>query len=114
MQKHNKSNAEAMLTEDEDEDEDEDVIISKNNKFIPPKIEEVTAYNIDRGNKGDPIGFIDFYESKGWKIGKETMKNWKAAFRRSEKWESNKKERKDDTRKFLNPTSLQRDTVAGN
>lgn len=49
--------------------------------FIPPTVEEVSAYCAERGNNVDPQAFIDFYESKGWMIGKNKMKDWKAAVR---------------------------------
>lgn len=48
------------------------------NKFSPPTLEEVQAYCIERGNNVNPETFINFYESKGWMIGKNKMKNWKA------------------------------------
>lgn len=49
--------------------------------FNPPTVEEVRAYCTERGNGVDPEAFIDFYESKGWMIGKNKMKDWKAAVR---------------------------------
>ena len=45
---------------------------------IPPTVEEVRAYCESRGNGIDPEMFIAFYEARGWKIGKEKMKSWKA------------------------------------
>ena len=56
-------------------------------RFTPPTLEEVTAYVSERGSKDDPQGFIDFYASKGWFVGKSPMKDWKAACRNAEKWE---------------------------
>ena len=41
----------------------------------------------ERQSPVDPQGFIDFYESKGWMVGKTPMKDWKAACRNAEKWE---------------------------
>lgn len=46
---------------------------------IPPKLEDVTRYCLERGNGIDPNAFISFYESKGWMVGKNKMKSWKAA-----------------------------------
>jgi hypothetical protein len=64
---------------------------NKNNKiFTPPTVEEVRSYCQERNNKVDPEGFIDFYESKGWFIGKNKMKDWKAAVRNWERSEHNK------------------------
>ena len=54
-------------------------------RFAPPTIEEVREYCRERGNKVDPEKFIDFYTSKGWMVGKNKMKDWKAAVRTWEK-----------------------------
>lgn len=56
-------------------------------KFVPPTLDEVTAYVKERGSLVDPQGFIDFYSSKGWVVGKSPMKDWKAACRNAEGWE---------------------------
>lgn len=58
-----------------------------NKKFVPPTLDEVKAYVKERDSVVDAEYFIDFYASKGWKVGRETMKDWKAAFRRAEKWD---------------------------
>ena len=52
----------------------------KNNSrgFTPPSLEEVTAYCQERKNNVDPERFIAFYASKGWKVGNQPMKDWKA------------------------------------
>lgn len=55
-------------------------------KFSKPTLDEVKTYCIERKNKIDPQAFIDYYDSVGWKIGKNSMKNWKAAVRT---WERN-------------------------
>ena len=57
-------------------------------RFTPPSLEEVKAYCSERGNRIDPQTFIDFYESKGWMIGKNKMKDWKAAVRTWERKEN--------------------------
>ena len=57
-------------------------------KFVPPTVEEVKAYCLERKNGLDAQAFCDFYESKGWKVGKEPMKDWKAAVRT---WENRRK-----------------------
>lgn len=53
----------------------------KSGRFTPPSLEELSEYIKEKGYAVDPEAFIDFYTSKGWKIGKETMKDWKAAVR---------------------------------
>ncbi len=53
-------------------------VTSNNQQSIPPTVEEVRAYCDSRSNGLDPEMFIAFYEARGWKIGKEKMKSWKA------------------------------------
>jgi hypothetical protein len=49
--------------------------------FKKPNLEEIKAYCLERKNAVDAQMFRDFYESKGWLIGKNPMKNWHAAVR---------------------------------
>ena len=53
--------------------------------FKIPTIIQVKEYCTERKNNVDAETFCDFYESKGWQIGKETMKSWKACVRTWEK-----------------------------
>lgn len=55
-------------------------------KFISPSVEEVQQYCKERNNVVNAQSFIDFYESKGWMIGKNRMKDWKAAVRTWERY----------------------------
>lgn len=52
---------------------------SPSKKFVPPTVDEVRAYCEERNNDIDAEGFVAFYESKGWMIGKNKMKSWKSA-----------------------------------
>ena len=54
-------------------------------RFLPPSLDQVKAYCDERKNNVDPQTFIDFYSSKGWKVGNQSMKDWKAAVRTWEK-----------------------------
>lgn len=54
-------------------------------KQIPPTVEMVRAYCLERGNNVDAEKFCDFYESKNWFVGKNKMKDWQAAVRTWEK-----------------------------
>lgn len=63
-------------------------IVEKSIRFIPPHIEEVKNYCIERKNDVDPQKWFDFYTAKNWMIGKTKMKDWKAAVRT---WENNNK-----------------------
>jgi len=46
-----------------------------------PTVQEVKAYILEQGYQVDPVSFCDFYESKGWLVGKAPMKDWRAAVR---------------------------------
>lgn len=65
--------------------------ITRARRFTPPTLAEVQSYVAERHSAVDPQGFIDFYESKGWMVGKTPMKDWKAACRNAENWERWKK-----------------------
>lgn len=49
--------------------------------FAPPTAEEVASYAREQNSSVDPERFVDFYASKGWRIGNAPMRDWKAAFR---------------------------------
>lgn len=66
---------------------DEGVSVPK--RFVPPTPEEVNTYCRERNNGIDGSEFCDFYTSKGWKVGKNPMKDWKAAVRT---WERSRKQ----------------------
>ena len=55
----------------------------KMKRFTPPTVAEVYAYMTERGlnNKDEAEAYCDFYQSKGWLVGKAKMKDWKAAVR---------------------------------
>jgi hypothetical protein len=78
------------LREEEDKEEDKEEEERKpRSRFAPPTLEEVSSYCKERNNTVDPEKFIAFYESKGWMIGKNKMKSWKAAITTWEKGRSN-------------------------
>ncbi len=54
-------------------------------KFTPPSLSEVSEYIHDKKYHVDPENFINFYESKGWMVGKNKMKSWKACIATWEK-----------------------------
>lgn len=63
---------------------------SKPTKFTPPTEEEVAAYCQEKGYHFNPGQFVPHYQSKGWKVGNQPMKDWRAACRT---WEVSWKER---------------------
>ena len=71
---------------DKDKENTPDGVIPRA-KFAPPTLEQVRAYIAERNSPVDPEEFVDFYASKGWKVGREPMRDWKAACRNAERWE---------------------------
>ena len=76
------------------EKEKEIEIDSKYKRFTPPSVEEVKQYCNERKNSVDPESFVDFYSSKGWMVGKNKMKDWKAAVRTWEQHNFDRKQKK--------------------
>ena len=66
----------------------ESVREEKAERFVPPDVNQVQEYCDNRNNGIDAQAFVDFYTSKGWMVGKNKMKDWKAAVRT---WERNSK-----------------------
>ena len=50
-------------------------------RFVPPSVEDVETYCKERQNNVDAQRFVDYYTSNGWHVGKNPMKDWKAAVR---------------------------------
>ena len=80
----------AIEEEEEDKEEVEEVpTVPKKRearkRSSTPSVDEVREYCFERGNGVDAETFVDFYASKGWKVGNAPMKDWKAAVRTWEK-----------------------------
>jgi hypothetical protein len=69
-----------------------------NNTFKPPTADDVKSYCLERNNFVNAETFIDFYESKGWMVGKNKMKDWKACVRTWEKTNTKPIQQKDETK----------------
>lgn len=63
---------------------------TKRTAFVPPSLDEISAYISEKGYSVDAERFFNFYEAKGWMIGKNRMKSWKAAVAN---WEKDEKEK---------------------
>lgn len=98
--------SEKEIEEDKDKDKDKEIENecyihnaprggAKRN-FSPPSVEDVRAYCLERHNGINPEAFVSFYDSKGWMIGKNKMKDWKAAVRT---WETNRRDKTNNTEK---------------
>ena len=79
-------------------------IKEKSIKFKKPTIEEIKQYCSERNNKIDAEHFYDYYESNGWKVGRNPMKDWKATIRT---WERNSRNNKQDDDSYLNDPMYQ-------
>ena len=76
---------------DNDKDKDKDKYIYMGGKppeapapkahiyIQPPSLEEIRSYCQERGNQVDPEYFYHYYQSNGWRVGKNPMRDWKAA-----------------------------------
>ena len=73
---------------------------TKRKRFEKPTLSEIKEYCIERNNNVNAEQFYDYYESNGWKVGKNSMKDWKAAVRTWERSEyrkpNSKKNSKED------------------
>ena len=59
---------------------------TKAKRFVKPTLSQITQYCLERNNNVNAEQFYDYYESNGWKVGKNAMKDWKACVRT---WERN-------------------------
>lgn len=89
---------------DKEKDKDKDISFPPNGvkdsaHAHHPTVEEVAAYCRERGNRVDAERFVDFYASKGWKVGNQPMKDWKACVRTWERREDKPKQ----TGRFATP-----------
>lgn len=83
-EKHSEENQETL---DVDIDIDIDIDVEEKGaakpptrpRFVPPTEAEVRDYCREKGYAVDPEAFVAFYASKGWKVGSQPMKDWKAA-----------------------------------
>ena len=86
--------------QDKDKDKDKDkeknntftltgsgICADKPHRFTPPTLAEVRDYCLERGNTVDAERFVNYYTANGWKVGKNPMKDWRAAVRT---WERNR------------------------
>lgn len=80
----------------------------KRTAFLPPTPKEVNEYVVEKGLSIDAERFVNFYESKGWMVGKNKMKEWKAAARN---WAQREQEQRKQTQQTTNTTTLRNETA---
>ena len=85
-----KKNKGGYLKNDEDNNTIYNNTDNNNNRFKKPKIEDIESYCLERKNKINAERFFNYYESKGWMVGRNKMKCWKSAVRN---WENMSKEK---------------------
>lgn len=78
--KHNQNQRSDSYSESKDQ---------KRGNFVPPSLQEVIDYCKERSNNISANNFLNFYEAKGWMVGKNKMKDWKACIRT---WEQRQQE----------------------
>jgi len=87
-------NKQKQADKDKDKDKDKDIkrkelpsvtpkekVADAPPRFKKPTVAEVSEYCRERGNGVNPETFVDFYEAKGWRVGNQPMKDWKACVR---------------------------------
>lgn len=82
--KKSRSERDKSVTREEERREERDT--TKVVSHVRPTTEQVAAYCLERGNTVDPQAWMDHYTANGWKVGRNPMKDWKAAVRQ---WERN-------------------------
>jgi hypothetical protein len=87
--------------EEKEEEKEEEEKKPRAGKFIPPTVTEVSSYCKERKNDVDAERFCDFYQSKNWYVGKNKMRDWRAAVRTWEK--------KETTRHVITGDDVERD-----
>ena len=103
----NETKVEPNKDKDKDVDKEKESVkkkVANASHFQKPSLEQVMAYCQARNNTVDAERFMDFYESKGWKVGNQPMKDWEAAVRTWEKREQPKVE-------WALPSKVSEDTI---
>ncbi len=74
-----RNRTQTVTSETETETETEKRQRRVDSRFAPPSLEELSEYCKSRNNLVDPIKFHSHYTANGWRVGKNAMKDWKAA-----------------------------------
>lgn len=80
-------------------------------RFTPPSLDEVRAYCKERNNRVDPQKFIDHYTANGWMVGRNKMKDWKAAVRTWERNEYGRTRAKENPNSSLDLSAIENDGI---
>ena len=72
---------EKEIYKEREKEREKEIVVEKAPRFCPPTVDEVKVYCLEKNYTVDAENFCDFYESKGWFVGKNKMKSWQAAVR---------------------------------
>jgi len=84
----------------EEQEEEEEQEQEKHKRFVKPNRDDVRAYMIELNMADLSQRFVDYYESNGWRVGRNAMKEWKAAVRT---WKQQNNEKTKTTESFYKP-----------
>lgn len=76
---------------------------TRSKRFVPPTVDDVSTYCHERGNCVNPQRFVDYYSSNGWMVGKNKMKDWKAAVRTWEQKDQGRPQQQTSRPRSSNP-----------
>lgn len=94
------SKAQGNVNVNEDVNVNKDVK-DKRKRFTPPSLQDIQNYCKERNNSVNPDKWLNFYQSNGWKVGKNSMKDWRAAVRT---WEGSSFDKKQEPTNAFNPS----------
>lgn len=94
-------------------DKEKEINKEKEKRFTPPSLTEVESYAKEKGYRMDAEAFIDFYESKGWMVGKNKMKDWRASVRNWNRRKEQNNGKRADFRRSTEKHSRVAGTVSG-
>lgn len=82
-----KNNESKSIEKEIDKEIEKDIDKKPQKRFAKPTLDDVKAYCQERNNNVDPEKWFNYYSANGWKVGKNPMKDWKAAVRTWERSE---------------------------
>jgi hypothetical protein len=84
-----------------EKEKEKEIEKDKRKRFTPPTLQDIQNYCKERNNSVNPDKWLNFYQSNGWKVGKNSMKDWKAAVRT---WEGSSFDKKQEPTTAFNPS----------
>ena len=91
-----KNNESKSIEKEIDTEIEKDIEKKPQKRFAKPTLDDVKAYCQERNNNVDAEKWFNYYSANGWKVGKNPMKDWKAAVRTWERNDPNGRSKRDD------------------